>query len=249
MALPDLQGKTAVITGASRGLGAGLAEDFRARGMRLALCSRSAPAMAAGEDVLCAQLDVADRAAVLDFAAQAADHLGGIDLWVNNAGVLEPITPARELRREALSRHLDVNLYGVLWGSQAYVQHLESRPGGGALVNISSGAAWGGYAGWAAYCMGKAAVDRLTETLALEEEQRCGLRAYALAPGIIDTDMQAQIRAASPEVFPEVDKFHDFKARDDFNSCAFVAEHLLRLAFDSAAKPKEVTVRVPKEKS
>ena len=248
MTLPDLSGKVAVVTGASRGLGAGLAEDFRGRGMRLALCARSAPALEESEDVLCARVDVADRAAVDAFAAAAAERFGTLDLWINNAGVLEPIVPVRDLGGEALRHHLDVNLFGVLWGSQAYLRHVAARDGEGVLINVSSGAAWGGYAGWAAYCMGKAAVDRLTETLALEERDRSGLRAYAVAPGIIDTDMQALIRDCDEEVFPEVNKFLDYKAADDFNSCAFIAERMLQIAFDPAAEPAETTVRLPKEK-
>jgi len=246
MTLPDLTGKVAVVTGASRGLGAGLAEDFRARGLRLALCARSAPALPESDDVLSMRVDVADREQIGAFAAAASARFGRIDLWINNAGVLEPIVPARALERDALQRHLDINLYGVLWGSQAYVRQCEAQ-GGGTLINISSGAAWGGYAGWAAYCMGKAAVDRLTETLALEETDRCGLRAFAVAPGIIDTDMQATIRAADKEVFPEVDRFVGYKQADDFNTVLFVAEHLLRIAFDAQAEPEQVTVRLPKE--
>ena len=247
MALPDLTGKVAVITGASRGIGAALAEDYRARGMRLALCSRSAPALPESEDVLCQQLDVAQRDAVEAFAEAAVERFGRVDLWINNAGVLEPIVPVRELSAEALDRHLDVNVYGVLYGSQAYLR-LAEKQGGGVLLNISSGAAWGGYAGWGAYCMGKAAVDRLTETLALEESERSGLRAYAVAPGIIDTDMQALIRAQDESVFPMVDKFVGFKEEDAFNTGPFVAEHLLRVAFDPEAVPEETVVRLPAEK-
>ena len=163
MALPDLSGKVAVITGASRGLGAGLAADFHARGMRLALCSRSTPALAAGEDVLHAEFDVGDREAMESFADQVLERFGRVDLWINNAGVLEPIVPVRDLSAKQLDAHFDINVHGVLFGSQACLRLVAEQEDGGVLVNISSGAAWGGYAGWAAYCMSKAAVDRLTE--------------------------------------------------------------------------------------
>jgi benzil reductase ((S)-benzoin forming) len=143
--------------------------------------------------------------------------------------------------------HLDINLSGLFLCTRAYVHHLRRRGSEGVLINISSGAAWHGYAGWTAYCAGKAAVDRLTECVQLEEEAS-GLRAYAVAPGVIDTEMQSLIRACSPEVFPEVERFKDMKRDDSYNTPAFVAEHLLAMAFDPSARPDEVAVRLPNEK-
>ena len=245
--MKDLSGYTVVITGASRGLGAGLAEDFASRGMRLALCSRSDPALAPGDDVLSERVDVRDEKAVDDFALRVEERFGEIDLWINNAGVLEPIKPLRDLGVEEFREHIDTNLTGLFLCTRAYVRHLRRRGGEGVLINISSGAAWRGYAGWTAYCAGKSAVDRLTECVQLEEEAN-GLRAYAVAPGVIDTDMQAQIRACTPDVFPELERFLEMKRDDTFNTTGFVAEHLLAIAFDPAARPEEVTVRFPDEK-
>jgi len=242
-----LRGKVAAITGASRGIGAGLAREFAARGLRLALCSRAAPALPDGPEVLALRVDVTDAAAVRAFARAAVARFGRIDLWINNAGVLEPVTPVRALQPEDLRRHFDVNVFGVLHGSQAFLEEAVARQGGGVLINVSSGAAWRGYAGWAAYCAGKAAVDRLTECLQLEEGGR-GLRALAVAPGIVDTDMQALIRRQSPEVFPDLERFLAFKRDEAFNSIPFVARHLLRLAFDPAAAGEGVLVRLPSEK-
>ena len=115
------------------------------------------------------------------------------------------------------------------------------------LINISSGAAWHGYAGWAAYSAGKAAVDRLTESVQLEEEAH-GLRAYAVAPGVIDTGMQTLIRACTKENFPEVERFREMKRDDAYNTPGFVAEHLLAIAFDPTRHPEEVAFRLPNEK-
>jgi len=248
MSLPDLSGKVVVITGASRGLGEGMAKNYLARGMRVALCARGEIPFEESENVLTANFNITDESAVHQFAAAAVAKFGQIDLWINNAGMLEPVVKARDLSADLLRHHLDVNLFGVLYGSQAYLQHVAARAGEGVLVNISSGAAWGGYAGWAAYCMGKAAVDRLTETIALEEDGH-GLRAYAVAPGIIDTQMQSTIRASDPEVFPLVDKFHEYKENNLFNTPDFVADHLLALSFDFSAKPEQTVVRLPAEKA
>jgi benzil reductase ((S)-benzoin forming) len=184
---------------------------------------------------------------MFDFVSQVNDQFGAIDLFVNNAGMLEPVVALRDLTDEDLQRHFAVNVFGVLYGSQAYAQHVREREGEGVLINISSGAAWGGYAGWGAYCMGKAAVDRLSETLALEESAN-GLRVHAVAPGIVDTDMQVLIRSADEGVFPTVEKFKEFKQTDAFNTLGFVAEHIRRLAFDDEYAHEDVVVRIPAEK-
>lgn len=243
----DLRGKVVAITGASRGIGAGIAKDFAARGLRLALCARADPALPDNPSVLSRRVDVTDAAALRAFARAAVARFGRIDLWINNAGVLEPIAPVRALRPEDLRRNLEVNLLGVLHGCQAFLEAAVAPQGGGVLINVSSGAAWRGYAGWGAYCASKAAVDRLTECLQLEEASR-GLRAFAVAPGIVDTDMQALIRRQTPEVFPDVERFLAFKRDEAFNSIPFVAQHLLRLAFDPGAAGEGVLVRLPPEK-
>jgi benzil reductase ((S)-benzoin forming) len=245
--MPELAGKVAVITGASRGLGAALAENFAARGMRLALCARTAPALAPSEDVLTARVDVRDEKAVEEFTRAVAGRFGTIDLWINNAGVLEPIKPLRDTTLEEFRNHIDVNLTGLFLCTRAYVRYLHQSGGEGVLINISSGAGWHGYAGWSAYCAGKAAVDRVSECVQLEEEA-IGLRVYSVAPGVIDTDMQTLIRASAPEDFPEVERFKEMKRDDSFNTPRFVAEHLLAMAFDPAARPEEVCVRLPDEK-
>jgi NAD(P)-dependent dehydrogenase (short-subunit alcohol dehydrogenase family) len=243
----DLSGKVVAITGASRGIGAGLAQVFAARGIRLALCARSPCPLPDGADGVQMQVDVADAEAVQRFAAAAEARLGAIDLWINNAGVLQPIAPLREIASDVFLDHLRVNVMGVVHGCQAYIAHVRERGGDtpGVLINISSGAAWQGYAGWAPYCASKAAIERISETIQLEEGDH--LRVHAVAPGVIDTDMQELIRASTPEQFPLVERFRDMKARGAFNSIPYLAEHLLRYAFDPGARPERVTVQVPSE--
>lgn len=228
-----------IVTGASRGLGAGLAEAFAASGLRLGLCARSDPAMPDGSDVVARRVDVTDAQAVERFATEVHDRLGPIDLWVNNAGILGPIDPLRDADPGAVAENLRVNVLGVVHGTQAFLRHCGPDP---VLVNISSGAASRAYAGWGAYCASKAAVERLTDVIALEEP---GLRAYAVAPGVVDTDMQAQIRATPAERFPTVERFLDLKARDAFNSPAWVARQLLDLAFGDVRPP--TSWRIPDE--
>jgi NAD(P)-dependent dehydrogenase (short-subunit alcohol dehydrogenase family) len=253
---PEVVGRVAVITGASRGLGAGLAVQFASAGMHLGLCARHRPNLVvktrpmardgrviSAEPPLRAAVDVTDHDALGAFTDAVVDRFGRIDLWVNNAAVLEPIGPLADADPQAVARHIEVNVIGVLHGSSLFARHVRGRPGGGVLINISSGSGTTPYAGWAAYCASKAAVDHLTRVVAMEEAAH-GLEAYAVAPGVVDTDMQAMIRATDPEDFPEVARFEQMAVDDSFNSPAWVAEHLLAIAF-GPRKPGQVTVRIP----
>ena len=228
---------TVVVTGASRGLGAGLTRAFAAAGHRVGTCARHEPTVG---DVR-AEVDVRDAAAVQAFADRVVDEIGPIDLWVSNAGILEPIAAVRDLEPEAFRTVVEVNLLGALHCAKAYVAH--RRPHGtGCLVTISSGAAQRGYPAWSAYCASKAGVDRLMECVAEEEPW---LRAHAVAPGIVDTEMQAVIRATPAEVFPPVERFRALKAQDAFNTPEWVAGHLLALV--TGPRQDDVVVRVPDE--
>jgi NAD(P)-dependent dehydrogenase (short-subunit alcohol dehydrogenase family) len=239
----DVDSKVVVITGASRGLGRGMAQEMAKLGCHLGLCARSDSAIE-GVEAVTAQADVTDEAAVASFADSVIEAYGRIDLWINNAGVLEPIKFLRDLSTDELMAHLAINIGGVVNGTKVFAAHLNEQRRDGVLINISSGAALKGYAAWGAYCAGKAAVDRLSECADLEEEH---MRAYAVAPGVVDTDMQRTIRSKTPEEFPMVEKFHQLVRDDAFNSPAFVARSLLNIAFDPGARPDAVVLRLPAE--
>ncbi|MEM9696806.1 MAG: SDR family NAD(P)-dependent oxidoreductase [Myxococcota bacterium] len=222
--------KVIVVTGASRGLGRGLAEAWSRQGAKLGLCARTEPVVPAGAQAVVAAVDVRDREALRSFSHEVEARLGPIDLWVNNAGVLDPIGFVRELDEAEFAAHWAVNVHGVLFGSQCLIESAHRRADGfrSVLVNISSGAAHKGYAAWGAYCAAKAAVERLTEVIALEEP---GVRAYAIAPGVIDTAMQELIRRKTEAEFPRVGKFRELKEKDAFNRPEYIAWHLGELAF------------------
>lgn len=243
MGMPSLEGRVAFVSGASRGIGEALARRYFERGMRLVLCSRGAPVLAEGDRVIARRLDVRDAEAMEALVPEIEQRFGAVDLWINNAGVLEPIAPVRDVSVEAFRDHIDTNLVGVFIGTRCYVRHLRRQERGGVLVNMSSGAAWKPYEGWGAYCAGKAGVERLTEVVAAEEAAS-GLRAYSVAPGVIDTAMQARIRATDPSDFPERERFVERKRTGAFNDPVMVADELLRIAFDPDRTPAGVAVRI-----
>lgn len=241
------EGRVAFVSGASRGIGAALARRFAERGLRLVLCSRSRPVLEEGPDVLARSLDVRSESDVESLVALAESRFGTIDLWVNNAGVLEPVKPLREVSTEEFREHIEINLVGVFIGTRCYVRQLRRQGRGGVLINVSSGAAWSAYEGWAAYCAGKAALERLTEVVA-QEEAAAGLRAYSIAPGVVDTPMQDRVRASRPEDFPSVERFLEMKRDGALNSVGYVADEFLAIAFDPARRPDDVAIRLDPER-
>lgn len=179
--------RTALITGASRGLGHALASALAHRGWRLVVDARDAGRLAAAlppsDLVIALPGDVADPG----HRAALAEAVGPrLDLLVNNASALgpSPLPALADLRPDELRHVLDVNVVAPLALVQAVLPAL--RAAGGTVVDVSSDAAVEAYAGWGGYGASKAALDQLTAVLAVENP---GLRVYAVDPGDMATDM------------------------------------------------------------
>lgn len=239
-----LAGRVAVITGASRGLGAGLAARFVEHGMAVGLCARHAPAPPGGSTAFSAAVDVADAEAVEAFADAVTEQLGPIDLWVNNAGVLEPIGPQRDHDPDLVGRALAVNVGGVANGTRTFTRRARTWPSGRrVLVNISSGAARSIYEGWSIYGAAKAAVDHFTEIVAAEEP---GVICHAVSPGVVETGMQELIRAQDEATFPAVERFRQLHSDGAANTAGWVGDHLAAI-LAGTLMPDACVYRVPAE--
>jgi len=195
--MTDLAGKTALITGAGRGIGEATAEALSARGARVVLAARSAEAVAAVAarlgNALAVPTDVADPAAVARVFAAARARFGRIDILVNNAATVAPIGRIADADPAAWAASLQANVAGQFFCVQQALADMAQ--GGGIIVNVSSGAASRPQEGWSAYCAGKAGLAMLTASIHLEYAA-LGVQAYGFRPGVVDTEMQVLIRAS-----------------------------------------------------
>ncbi len=184
--------RTILITGASSGIGAGIAHTLAQPGARLVLGARRVDRLQAlaeelrgqGAQVLVQALDVTQRAQVEAFAAAALAEFGGIDVIVNNAGVM-PLSPMASLKVDEWDRMIDVNIRGVLHGIAAVLPHMQAR-GQGQIINIASIGALSVVPTAAVYCATKYAVRAISEGLRQEHRE---LRVTCIHPGVVESEL------------------------------------------------------------
>ena len=195
----DMSGKTVLITGASRGIGEAAAHAFAESGANVALVARSTDSIAQiagdiGAKALAIPCDVATRSEMEAAVEATARTFGGLDVFVANAGVVDPIGHLADIDPDAWARTVDINLKGVLYGMRAVLPGMIAQ-GHGTILSVSSGAAHGPVEGWSAYCSAKAGAYMLTRVADLENRNK-GLRIMGLSPGTVATQMQREIKAS-----------------------------------------------------
>jgi len=207
--MAKLTGRSAIVTGASVGLGYEIARAFVAEGANVVICARSAESLqgafsslsalaAPGQQIRMRGCDVSSEAQVNDLVAFAIEQLGTVQIVVNNAGVQGPIGPTEDIALDDWRHTFEINLYGVLFSCRALIPHFRSQ-GYGKIVNLSGGGAASPRPFFSAYATSKAAVVRLTENLA-EELRGQHIDVNAVAPGALNTQMLEQTLAAGPEL-------------------------------------------------
>src|SRR5947209_2257127 len=189
---PDLTNRSALVTGAGRGIGRATALQLAACGARVVLTARGRDEIEAvaqeirsgGGSAEAIPCDVSSVDEVRALFAAA----GPVDIVVNNAGVIAPISLLADAEPDAWRYNIAVNLDGVFLTCRFALPGMLQR-GWGRIVNVSSGSARGTTAGWSAYSAAKAGVEAMTGVLAKEVGDR-GVRVNAVRPGIVDTEMQ-----------------------------------------------------------
>lgn len=226
-----------LITGASRGLGAALAEALLSAERKL-ICIARQP-----NPNLAQQAQA--RGAWLDYYLQDLNRLEATDelsqsicdelpenasryVLINNAGVMEPAAHVTELPFDGLMHALNVNVAAAMILTSRFLKATENFAGQRRILNISSGAGRRPFAGWSAYCSCKAALDMFSRCV--KEEQngaRNPARVVSIAPGVIDTEMQAAIRGLDERDFPNVQHFVELKAAQKLASASETAQRLI----------------------
>ena len=232
----------AIVTGHTRGLGAAITEILLAHGADVLAISRQRNAELAARhpDTLREiELDLADLPRLTEWLsgdALASFTAGaGRVLLVNNAGVLAPVGSLADQDAAAVARAVSVNVAAPLMLAAAVAKD-SAASGDTRIVHISSGAARNAYPGWSIYCATKAALDHHARAVALDGNE--ALRICSVAPGVVDTDMQAEIRGTDLGRFPMRERFEALK-RDGHlatpeESARKLVDYLMSDAFGSA---------------
>jgi NAD(P)-dependent dehydrogenase (short-subunit alcohol dehydrogenase family) len=207
----QLSGKSVILTGASRGIGAAAAQAMAEEGAAILLLARSADLITAlamrlrrnGAQAEAMTCDVSELSQVQAAVARAHEAFGRIDALINNAGVIEPIGPLAAVDPRAWAHAADINFKGVFFGIRAVLPAMRAQ-GSGTIVNLGSRAAHTPLEGWSHYCAAKAATEMLTRCAHLENRGR-GIRVFSLSPGTVATDMQRAVRASGINPVSQMD--------------------------------------------
>lgn len=209
--MQELQGKTAIVTGASRGIGAATARELAAHGVAVVLAARNADQIeanasdirASGGRAEAAACDVTRYTDLQATVERCRQTFGSVDILVNNAGVIEPIARLADSDPEQWAHAADINYKGVYYGLRAALPVMLQQ-GSGVIVNVSSGAATGALEGWSHYCSAKAAALSLTRC-ADKEYRDQGIHVVGISPGTVATDMQVAIKASGINPVSQLD--------------------------------------------
>ena len=227
-----------ILTGASRGMGRAMAEQLLQPGHTLLTLSRridgnlATQAQQSGAELIQWSADLAEPQAAAAhlhgwLAACPGDRFASAAL-INNAGVIGEIAPLRDARAPDLAHALRVGLEAPMLLTAAFLDATRAWRGARKVLNISSGLGRRAMASQAAYCAAKAGMDHFSRCAALDEAQAAnGARICSLAPGVIDTDMQVQLRGASAEAFPDRANFEQLKSGGQLTSPQDAATRVL----------------------
>jgi benzil reductase ((S)-benzoin forming) len=240
-----------IITGVSRGIGEAIARKLLRKGNTLFCTSRTMnedlveTASSLDVPLFYYEADLVEKGSSEKFMHEVfsriiPDSSTRIAL-INNAGMLEPISRIENADPEVMEKHLKLNLLAPAVLSSLFIKQSGNLPIVKVILNISSGASAYPYAAWAMYCASKAGLDMLTRTIGLEQSTSLHpVKTLALAPGIVDTNMQTQIRQSDAGQFIEKDKFIKLHEERKLSDPAVVAGIIVKALFNPEIPQGEV---------
>jgi NAD(P)-dependent dehydrogenase (short-subunit alcohol dehydrogenase family) len=212
--MSDFQGKVALVTGGTSGIGRATAIAFAKEGAKVVVAGRRAAEgdetvrqiRAKGGEALFVPTDVSQEAQVKNLIGRTLEQFGRLDFAFNNAGIEQTPTPLLEQKMETYNQVMDINVKGV-WLSMRHEIPAMLKTGGGSIVNTSSALGLIAFAGMEIYVASKHAVIGLTKSAALEFSSK-GIRINAVLPAVIETDMFRRFSGDSPEARAAMTAMH-----------------------------------------
>ncbi len=238
-----------IITGGSKGIGSGIISAYLANDYHIISISRTVNQKLSEQGVTQISFDLTQINEITQqfqeiFALlNAPADIEKITL-INNAGSLGQIGPLETLQTAKILEAVNLNTITPMLTSAAFVNLTKEWKAKKTIINISSGAAQKPYFGWSVYCSTKAGLDMLTKALAIEQlEVENGVKVLAVAPGVVDTDMQVEIRSSDKSSFKDIDRFLALKADNQLNDIETVGEGVFEIDHDETI-PSGAILRV-----
>jgi benzil reductase ((S)-benzoin forming) len=223
-----------ILTGHTKGLGKAILERFlELDNIRIVAVSRSVLNLQ-DPKLTEVQLDLSDLDA-LESRLPALFPTGEFDkvILINNAGWIGEVKPIGKLQSNLVRQAMNLNLLAPMILTNAFVEAYSESKSEKLICTISSGAAYKPLAGWSEYCTGKAGLAMFSK-VAAEDLKEKGFRVFSVAPGVVDTDMQAEIRKSKSSDFPALDRFTAYKAEGKLSSAAEAAGKIFHLLSNPA---------------
>jgi benzil reductase ((S)-benzoin forming) len=219
------------ITGGSNGIGKAIAEKYTSENFTVFSISRSKATEAPYHQITTDLSNTSETIKTINsvFINLNLKTISSITL-INNAGSLGEINSLGNIDSENIQQTIQLNTTTPLVLSNEFIKLTKNLLCKKQIITISSGAAINPYAGWSIYCSSKAAIEMMTKTIAEEQnELPNGVKAIAIKPGVVDTNMQIQIRNTSKEAFKNVQRFKDLKENNELYSPEFVANKIYQI--------------------
>lgn len=231
-----------IITGGSKGIGKALAEKYAQENYKVYSLSRSIVDL---QNVTQISIDLSDIKATHTTFKMLLDKIKKLDIssitLINNAGRLGTISNLENISSEDISKSIQLNTTTPLILSSLFInatKHLACKK---QIISISSGAATKAYEGWSVYCTSKAAIDMMTKAIAAEQnELKNGVKCNAIYPGVVDTNMQTNIRSTDKNDFKNLQRFIDLKENNELYTPEFVANSIYKIDVNNKLKNGDI---------